>query len=22
MLVYWFGDSGYKETLKNINYDS
>ena len=22
MLVYWFGESGYKETLKNINYDS
>ena len=22
MLVFWFGESGYKETLKNINYDS
>ena len=22
MLVYWFGESGYKETLKKINYES
>ncbi len=22
MLIFWFGESGYKETLKNINYDS
>ena len=22
MLVYWLGENGYKETLKNINYDS
>ena len=22
MLVYWFGESGYKETLNKINYDS